>query len=144
VRYLARHDRTRAQVEEFLKSKGASPAQVKQIIGRLHDLRYLDDHAYAERWVESRLARKPMGRERLKAELLATGVEEALAEQVIDRALPENGEEALARRVLRMRQYKGRRLLPLQAARLLRQRGFSEDTVDRIMGDRSGTGEYDS
>src|SRR3972149_10872916 len=69
VRYLARWDRTVAQVEQFLRDRGASPAQAKQTIGRLSDLRYLNDRAYAERWVESRLARRPMGRGGVQAEL---------------------------------------------------------------------------
>ncbi|MCS6294228.1 MAG: RecX family transcriptional regulator, partial [Nitrospira sp.] len=73
VRYLARWDRTVIQVEQFLLSKGASAPQAKQTISRLSDLRYLDDRAYAGRWVESRLARQPMGRERLLAELQAKG-----------------------------------------------------------------------
>src|SRR5512147_691703 len=70
IRYLARWDRTAAQVEQFLLRKGAAPAQIQQTIGRLSDLRYLNDGAYAERWIETRLARRPMGRERLEAELL--------------------------------------------------------------------------
>jgi regulatory protein len=137
VRYLARFDRTAAQVERFLKSKGASPAQARQAISRLSDLRYLDDHAYAIRWVEARLARQPMGRERLKVELVAKGVAEALAEKVIRDALQEVDEETLARQALRMQRRKGRRLLPGQAASLLRQRGFGEETIERIIGEGS-------
>ncbi|MEC4889872.1 MAG: regulatory protein RecX [Nitrospira sp.] len=138
VRYLARWDRTVAQVEQYLGSKGASPAQVTQVIGRLSDLRYLNDRAYAERWIESRLARRPMGRERLKAELQAKGIEEAVADQAIGAAIHDVDEEALARRALKARQRKGCRMTPAQAVRLLRQWGFEEDTIDRIIGARSG------
>ena len=94
VRYLARRDRTIAQVEQFLRSKGASPAQARQTVGRLSDLRYLNDRAYAGRWVESRLAR----------------------------------------RAVKARQRRGRRLTPAQMQRLLRQWGFEEETIDRMMG----------
>lgn len=137
VRYLARFDRTAAQVERYLASKGASPARVRQTISRLSDLRYLDDHAYATRWVEIRLARQPMGRERLKIELLAKGVAEESADEVIRDALQEIDEETLARQALRLQQRKGRRLLPRQAASLLRQRGFEEEIIQRIISDRS-------
>ncbi|MGA6828382.1 regulatory protein RecX [Nitrospira sp. NS4] len=137
VRYLARWDRTVAQVEQFLRSKGASPAQARQIIGRLSDLRYLNDRAYAERWVESRLTRRPMGRERLKAELQAKGIGEAVADEAIGTSLQEVDEEALARRALKARQRNGRRVTPVQAVRLLRQWGFEEETIDRIIGARS-------
>jgi len=136
VRYLARRDRTVAQVEQFLRDKGAFPAQAKQTIGRLSNLRYLNDRAYAERWVEKRLARRPMGRERLKAELQAKGIADTLADGAIHKGLRGVNEEALARRVLKARQRRGRRLTPVQALRLLRQRGFEEETIDRIIGAR--------
>ncbi len=136
VRYLARRDRTVAQVEQFLRNKGASPAQAKQTIGRLSDLRYLNDRAYAGRWVESRLSRQPMGRERLKAELQAKGIAEAVADGAIRDALRGVDEEALARRALKARQRRGQRLTAIQSLRLLRQWGFEEETIDRMIGAR--------
>ncbi|WP_455388471.1 regulatory protein RecX [Petrachloros mirabilis] len=132
VRYLARFDRTAAQVERFLTSKGASPAQARQTIGRLLDLRYLDDRACASRWVETWLARRPMGRERLKAELLAKGVAEALADKTIGEALQAVDEEALARRAFGSWRNR-RQALPGQAAQYLRRRGFDEETIERII-----------
>jgi len=139
VRYLARWDRTVAQVEQFLRGKGASPAQARQTIGRLSDLRYLNDRAYAERWIESRLARQPMGRERLKAELQAKGIAETVADGAIRSSLRGVDEEVLARRALKARQRRGQRLTPIQALRLLRQWGFEEETIDRMMGACSGS-----
>jgi regulatory protein len=137
VRYLARGDRTVAQVEQFLRDKGALPAQAKQTIGRLSDLRYLNDRAYAERWIEKKLARRPMGRERLKAELQAKGIADTLADGAIHKALRGVNEEVLARRALKARQRRGRRLTPVQALRLLRQWGFEEETIDHIIGART-------
>lgn len=137
VRYLARWDRTAAQVERFLRAKGASSAQTAQTIGRLSDLRYLNDKAFAERWIDSRLARRPMGRERLKVELLATGVSEGEADRAVREALRGVGEEALARRALAAARRKGRRMTLIQMARLLRQRGFEDETIDRMIPIRS-------
>ncbi len=136
VRYLARWDRTAAQVEQFLRAKGALPAHTKQVIGRLSDLRYLNDRAYAERWIESCLARRPMGRERLTAELLARGVAEPVADRTIRAALRDTDEDALARRALKLAQRTGRRLTPAQSVRLLRQRGFDDETIGRTIGRR--------
>ncbi len=136
VRYLARWDRTVAQVEQFLRDKGASPVLVKQTIGQLSDLLYLNDHAYAERWVESRLVRQPMGRERLKAELQAKGIAESVADGALREVLRGVDEETLARRALKARQRRGQQLTPTQALRLLRQWGFEEETIDHMMGDR--------
>jgi len=135
VRYLARFDRTAAQVERFLTSKGASAAQVKQVMTRLSAHRYLDDRAYATRWVESTLARRPMGRDRLKRELLARGLGESLADDAIIEGLQGLDEETLARRALRLKG-RDRASVPRQrSASLLRQRGFGEDTIERIISD---------
>jgi regulatory protein len=135
VRYLARFDRTAAQVERFLTSKGASSGQIKQVITRLSALKYLDDRAYAARWVESTLERRPMGRDRLKNELMARGLGESLADVAIVEALRGIDEEALARQALR---HKGRYRRPVPRQRkvsFLRQRGFAEETIERIIRD---------
>lgn len=74
-----------------------------------------------------------MGHERLKAELQANGIAEALADQVIADAFREVGEERLARRALNTKQRHGRRLTRSQTVHFLRQRGFSEETIDRMI-----------
>ena len=136
VRYLARFDRTAAQVERFLASKGASPARIKQVISRLSTLRYLDDRAYAVRWVGAVLVRRPMGRDRLRSELMAKGLGGALADDAIVKGLDGMDEETLARRALRL---KGRDAGSRQrTVSLLRQRGFGEETIERIMSDFPG------
>jgi regulatory protein len=135
VRYLARFDRTAAQVERFLTRKGASSAQAKQILSRLSTLRYLDDRAYAARWIEATLARRPMASERLKYELLARGLAETLADEVIKKSLGEVDEDALARRAVVLQARRSSRFLPQRLAGLLRRRGFAEDTIERIIRD---------
>jgi regulatory protein len=132
IRFLAKRDRTITQVEQFLKSKGASSPQVTRTIHRLSDLRYLDDYAYAQRWINKRLAIRPMGEDRLKAELQAKGISEALAVQVTAEAFRAIDERVVARRALQAAQ-QSRRLTSSQIVFLLRQRGFSEETIDRMI-----------
>ncbi len=133
VRFVARRDRTIAQVEQFLTSRGISSLQAKHAIRRLSDLRYLDDVVYAQRWVERRLAARPMGQERLRAELQAKGVADRLAAEVVADAFRVVNEETLAHRVLNAAQRRGRRLTSTHIGRLLHQRGFAEETIDHIM-----------
>lgn len=133
VRYLARFDRTAAQVESFLLRKGASRGQMKETIRRLCDLRYLDDGAYAKRWVEARLTLRPMGQARLESELLAKGVPQTLVEGAVRDALQHVEEEALARQALHLRTRNGRQLLPRQAVSFLRRRGFTEETIKDLV-----------
>jgi len=133
IRFLARRDRTVAHVEQFLRSKGALPGQIRHTIRRLSALHYLNDHAYAQRWVERRLVSRPMGPARIKAELQAKGIAETVADRVTADVFREVGEEQMARRALNAKQRHGSRLTPAQSVRLLRQRGFDEETIDRIV-----------
>ena len=144
LRYLARFDRTAAQVESFLTRKGASAVQAKQTISRLSTLRYLDDRAFAERWIEMTLSRRPMGRARLEKELLVRGISKSLVEDVIRQGLRGRDEETLARRAVGLEGGRGRRLLLRQTVSLLRRRGFEEETIERIIGSNRGVGEQDS
>ncbi|MDF0644523.1 MAG: RecX family transcriptional regulator [Nitrospira sp.] len=139
VRYLARFDRTTKQVEEFLRARGASPIQITRTVRRLATLRYLDDSAYAERWIASRLSRGPFGTVRLRVELLRRGLPEAVIDAALRRALGEVDQDALARRAVGLKQRRGSRLSRQQMLRLLRQRGFEEDVISRIMGEWPGT-----
>ena len=138
VRYLARVDRTAEQVERFLASKGASPADVTQVISRLSALRYLDDRGYAVRWLATTLARRPMARDRLKTELSAKGLAESLVDATILDGLEGMDDDALAHRALRLKGRDGGRLSLQRMVLLLRQRGFGEETIERIISDCSG------
>jgi len=133
VRFLAQRDRAVARVEQFLQSRGVVSSHIEQAIHRLTDLRYLDDLAYAQRWVEKRLATKPMGPERLKAELQAKGVSDGVADRVLTEVFRRNGEEIVARRALQTMSHQGKRLAPGYMARFLHQRGFSDEMIERMM-----------
>lgn len=133
VRFLAYRDRTTAQVEQFLTSRGVSSLQAKQAVRRLSDLRYLDDAAFARRHAEKRLASRPVGPEWLKAELQAKGIADRLADQVVAEVFRSIDEKSLAQRLVRKAQRPGHRLTPVQIGRLLHQRGFTEETIDHII-----------
>ena len=109
----------------------------RDFLSRLSALRYLDDRAYAVRWLEATLARRPMGRDRLRSELMARGLDEALADQAIDEGLDGMDEDLLARRALTLHRHGGR-LSRRRMVFLLRQRGFGEETIERIISDCPG------
>ncbi|MGH7166774.1 MAG: regulatory protein RecX, partial [Nitrospiraceae bacterium] len=67
LRYLARRDRTEAQVVAFLERHGTSPSRIKAWMTELRRRGYVNDKSFALRWAHARLARRPMGRERLEA-----------------------------------------------------------------------------
>ena len=129
IRYLARADRTAAQVEQYIRNKGASLAEGHGVIRELKRRGYLDDQAYATRWAESRLLRRPMGRERLKLELLGRGFEGTVAERALHSAYRSISEQELACRALEGRTANTR---PPQWVKFLRQRGFDDDTIQQV------------
>jgi regulatory protein len=134
VRALARGDRTTAQIERLLATKGASPTQIRAAVRQLTSLKYLDDEAFASRWVERRLSRMPMGRARLQDELLATGCAEHIVHTTLRAAYRKISEQDLARLVLMKASRTASAKTPGRVARLLSQRGFDEDTIEIVMG----------
>ncbi|MCC6965050.1 MAG: regulatory protein RecX [Nitrospira sp.] len=128
IRYLARAERSASQVEQYVQGKGASRAQGQGVVRELERRGYLDDQAYATRWAESRLLRRPMGRERLKLELLGRGFEDPVAERALHSAYRSISEQELACRALEGRMT----MRPLQWVRFLRQRGFDDDTIQQV------------
>lgn len=134
VRALARSDRTTAQIERLLAAKGASPSQVHAAVRRLTSLSYLDDAAFAARWVERRLARMPMGRTRLQEELLATGCPEHIVQATLRATYRKVSERDLALQVVTMAGRATSVQTLSRVARQLSQRGFDEDTIETVMG----------
>lgn len=103
--------------------------QGQGVVRELERRGYLNDQAYATRWAESRLSRRPMGRERLKLELLGRGFEDTVAERALQSAYRSISEQELACRALEGRTTSMR---PLQWVRFLRQRGFDDDTIQQV------------
>ena len=134
VRALARSDRTTAQIERLLSAKGATPSQVRGAVRRLISLQYLDDVAFASRWADRRLARMPMGRARLQAELLATGCPEHIVHATLRTTYRKVSERDLAMQVVTMAGRTTSAKTRGRIARLLSQRGFDEDTIETVMG----------
>jgi SOS response regulatory protein OraA/RecX len=134
VRALARSDRTRAQIEQLLAAKGASPAQTRAAVRRLIGLRYLDDVAFAARLADRRLARMPMGRARLQEELLATGCPEHIVQATLRAVYRKVSERDLAIQVIATAGRTSSVQTLGRVARLLNQRGFDEDTIETVMG----------
>lgn len=134
VRYLALRDRSEAQFKAHLAKVGATPARIRALTTLFRARGYLDDAAFAIRMCRSRLARRPVGRARLEAELERRGVDAAVARRTLDLVYGEAGEAELAARLLRA---SPRRPGASDLARrigLLRRSGFSDETIEAVLG----------
>ncbi len=133
--YLARRDRTEAQVSAYLARRGVPASRIARLLSRWRALGYLDDERYALRWGAARLARRPVGRGRLEAELLSQGLAADLVARTLDRLYAERSERALAEALLAKR----RDVSPSGAAALLRRQGFDEDVIAALTGTEKET-----
>ena len=133
LRFLARRDRTEAQVRTYLSRTGASSGRIQTLIKQFVKRGYLNDEAFALRWAQRRLARRPMGRSRLEAELLRQGLDRAVTASALERVYKERSERDLARALLNqssdLRTLRGRS----RGANLLRRHGFDEETIEEAL-----------
>jgi regulatory protein len=129
-RYLARRDRTVAEVGAHLERIGVRAHLIDEALAVVAEQGYLDDARYARLFVEDRRAIDGWGVERIRARLEAVGVEE----QVIDEALGgiDHGAELEAATQLIARRCR----LPFErdaerqrAFELLVRRGFDTDVA---------------
>ena len=137
LRYLARRDRTEAQVVAFLEHHGTSHSRIRAWMTELRRRGYVNDGSYALRWARARLTRRPMGRERLEAELLGQGLERSLVLRALDRVYGEVRERDLARDLLNRRTALTQSGSRTWQASLLRRHGFDEETIRDVLGERS-------
>lgn len=92
VRLLAQRPRSQAEIEQRLQSKKHSSLAITYAIERLLSEGYLNDPEFARFWIEDRSRFRPRSARALRYELRQKG----LANDVIDEALVELDEEALA------------------------------------------------
>lgn len=85
LRQLAMGPRTRRQLEDKLRDRGADPQVAARVLDRMGEVGLVDDEAYVEMYVRSRQETKGLASSALRHELRSKGV----ADEVIDSALEE-------------------------------------------------------
>lgn len=127
--HLGRRARSRREMLTFLGRKGFDDAICQTTLERLTAANYLDDQAYAQRWLDQRVRNSPRGARALRFELRQKGIHQ----DVIDTLLAdfEEGEAALtaARQRLRVWGPVDGAKLPLKLRRFLANRGFNAETI---------------
>ena len=135
LNYTSYRPRSTKEVADHLRKKSFDKSARDHAIGRLQELGYLEDAAFARFWVESRDTHRPRGRRVLAWELRQKGVADAIIEDTLARF---GGDEAtLAREAARKRAatlntadpYKFRQ----QLGAFLGRRGFSYEVVEHVV-----------
>jgi regulatory protein len=132
---LSRRDHSAHEVRGKLLKKGFSPEQVTTVLQWLHDKKLVNDKQFAQRYIDSILRGKAVGRRWLKHKLKEKGVASDIIEHALAAAFEGDREQELAAAAADT----WRRSHPRHAtdrARLTRHllsRGFSFATVQEIV-----------
>ena len=133
LRFLSYRPRSEAEMVRYLEGKGLGEADLAAVMERLKRSGWVDDHTFAQTWVEYREVFHPRGRRALAAELRQKGV----PTESIQGAIGQVNEEATATRAAqgRVRRLKN---LPWPEFRnrlsgYLARRGFGYEVIAPIV-----------
>ncbi|NOZ72639.1 MAG: RecX family transcriptional regulator [Chloroflexi bacterium] len=125
LRLLGHRPRSEQEMRTRLRQAHFEPDVCDQVIERLKDRGYIDDHEFVRWWLENRSQFHPSGRSLLAAELRQKGIDS----DTINTALAELDEEALALAAARQRIQRWRQLSQPDFERkmlgFLQRRGFA-------------------
>jgi regulatory protein len=96
ARFLEARPRSEREVRRKLATMGYRAELIEVVAGRLTDLGYLDDEAFARAWVESRDRAKPRGEHALRRELQLKGVDRTLVDGILGDRRDDAREDAAA------------------------------------------------
>jgi regulatory protein len=82
--FLAVRPRSVAETRARLRHLGYPHGLVDTVVGRLVEMRYLDDAEFARAWIESRDRARPRGETALRRELALKGVARPLIDDIIE------------------------------------------------------------
>jgi len=89
--------------ERLLTTRGATKANVEEVIARLREYGYLDDAKFAQSYASLRLRERPIGRRRLERDLSLKKVDKQTASTALDEVFESTPEAELIERAIAKR-----------------------------------------
>jgi regulatory protein len=89
--------------ERLLTTRGATRANVDEVIARLREYGYLDDAKFAQSYASLRLRERPLGRRRLQQDLKLKQVDKETASTALDEVFEATPETELIERAIAKR-----------------------------------------
>lgn len=128
ARLLSLRPRSVSEVRQHLLRKQIAPAVADAAIVRLQMMGYLDDHAFAQYWIQGRGSTKPLSARALRHELRQKGIARAIIDELLaDQDEQESAEQAARSQLARLRG-KDRAQARQRLMGMLARRGFSSST----------------
>ena len=130
---LARRMYTRKEIRDKLVEREYVDEIVQDVIATMERYGYVNDTAYAEEWIRSRMRSKPKGKIALRQELARKGVHKSIIENALDEAFDESRESDMALELARRKVRSYSKEEPAVARRKLQsfllRRGFGFEAV---------------
>jgi regulatory protein len=134
---LSYRPRSVKEIEDRLKKKDYASKIIFEVVRNLKKLKFLNDKEFARMWVESRIKTRPMGRYRLKQELIQKGIDKDLIEKTLSNYREEEeielAKELAQRKLKRSYQDLDEITTKRRLYGFLQRRGFSYDTIQEAM-----------
>jgi regulatory protein len=125
LRLLALRPRSEKDLRDRLRRRAFNREAVDQAVGRMRELGYLNDAAFARVYIETRQAATPRSRRALAFELGRKGVDRELVAEAVETLSDEEAAFAAAERRLRMLGGLDRQTFTRRLGSFLASRGFS-------------------
>lgn len=104
IKLLSAKSRSIAELRELLMhGRGASKVDVEEALARLTEYGYLDDERFAVGYAATKVRLRPVGRRRLKQDLVMKKVPQETVEQALDQVFAETAEAELIDRAIEKR-----------------------------------------
>lgn len=139
ARFLAYRPRSVDEVRRNLTDKDLPDDVIDTALQRLHDMHYLDDHAFATFWVDNRTQFKPLSPRALRFELRQKGVEDAIINEVLAGLDADDSAYRAAESQVRRLRGSAVDVFRHKLSTFLQRRGFSHqaarDVIERLIED---------
>lgn len=142
LRFIGYKARTTIEIKKKLQSLEFLEEVVESVIGELKDKEYINDHQFANEWVEIRSKTKPRSHFLLSLELKKKGVDQEIIDSVLE-TIPEDIELAkrFAMSYLRKLSSANNEELYRKLTGALMRKGFSysvtKDVIDDVIKNRN-------
>jgi regulatory protein len=142
-RLLAIRPRSRHEMLTRLQMRRVPPSATGQLLDELERDGLLDDARFARLWIDGRVAHRPAGAVRLRAELRRKGIDRRVIDDAVNDRLDPEDEAALAlaaaRTLARRYQTADRKTAYRRLAAALERRGFSTHVIISTLAQILGT-----
>lgn len=131
LRYVAARLRSSHEVREYLRRKEAAPELIDQYIVRLTEVGLLDDHRYAQAFVENRRLLKPSSTRKLQLELRAKRIPDAIVREVL--AEDEGDDKSALRDLVAKKRRQSKYQDDMKLKQYLARQGFGFDDINAVL-----------